>query len=134
LDIEALMAEWPVERLKSLLDEQLVIWRAEDLRAVIQITWNSRLRTTIGRALLNDMVLELNPLLLGRYPEQVRSVFIHEAAHLVARRLYGPKIAPHGRQWKALMLASKESTKATHDLDTAGLSNRPGRGRRTWVW
>ncbi len=130
--LEALYEAWPPVRLKEELDPVLELWQVIDLRAAIRIHWNPRLRTTIGRALLDELVLELNPRLLARHPDQVRHVLIHEAAHLVVRRLYGPDEAPHGRVWKAYMRLAGESTKATHDLDVSGLrvKRKPAARRR----
>ncbi|MBC8328266.1 MAG: SprT-like domain-containing protein [Planctomycetes bacterium] len=121
---DVLLAEWPAERLRAALDEVLELWEVIDLRAAIGIRWNSRLRTTIGRALLDDMLVELNPRLLARHPEQVRHVLVHEAAHLVVRRLHGAGVAPHGKIWKAYMGRAEESSRATHDLDVSGLRAR----------
>lgn len=128
--LAGLLAAWPHHRLKETLDEVLELWGVIDLRAAIEIRWNPRLRTTVGRALLDDMVLELNPRLLARHPGEVRPVLVHEAAHLVVRRLHGPRAAAHGPAWKALMRRAGESTRATHDLDVAGLRQRRRRRRR----
>jgi len=129
-EIQELLTAWPEQPLREELDSVLERWAVEDLRAVIQIRWNSRLKTTIGRALLDDMVLELNPRLLARHPSEVKPVLIHEAAHLVVRRLFGPQEAAHGRVWKAYMRHAGESTKATHDLDTGNLRTPRRRRRR----
>ena len=122
-----------------MLEQALIAWGVEELKQTIEIRWNQRLRTTIGRANLLLMVLELNPTLLARNPEGVPHVLIHEAAHLVARYKYGPRIAPHGSQWKSLMLAAGESPRATHSFDTTGLRNRRRRAgrqptKRKWIW
>ncbi|MDP6849730.1 MAG: SprT family zinc-dependent metalloprotease [Planctomycetota bacterium] len=130
VSVQLVLADWPEERLRARLDEVLQLWDVEDLRAVIEVRWNPRLRTTVGRAFLDDMILELNLRLLARHPEQVEHVLIHEAAHLVVRRLFGPKVPPHGQAWKALMQKAGESTKATHNLDTTGLANSKARHRR----
>ncbi len=127
--LAALLAEWTPERLKQALDEVLELWQVIDLRAAIRIRWNPRLRTTVGRAMLDELVLELNPRLLARHPEQVRSVLVHEAAHLVVRRLHGPREAPHGKVWKGYMRKAGEDTRATHDLDVSGLRATPRRRR-----
>jgi len=137
--LSQLLTEWPEERLKVALDEVLDLWQVIDLRAAIGIRWNGRLRTTVGRALLDDMVVELNPRLLARHPDQVRHVLVHEAAHLVVRRLHGSAAAPHGKVWKGYMRQAGESTRATHDLDVDGLRVRRRRAparrkRRKPIW
>lgn len=137
--VEHLLAAWPPARLAAALDDALAAWRALDLRESIVIRWNSRLRTTVGRALLDRLVVELNPRLLARHPEQVRHVLLHEAAHLVVRCRFGPRTPPHGRIWKDHMRLLGESTRATHQLDVRGLRaprrrRPPARGRVRSLW
>ena len=130
-NIAELLREWPPTVVDSVIQEMLALWNAEDLNARISWRWNARLRTTIGRAMLDDMVLELNPLLLGRNPQEMRGVVIHELAHLVTTSRYGFRVHPHGSQWKSLMRAAGESTRATHTLNVEGLrARRPRRRRR----
>ncbi len=128
--VAALLAAWPRERVQGELDGILELWGAIDLRAVIRWRWNPRLRTTVGRAHLEDLLLELNPRLLARHPEELRPVLAHEAGHLVVQRYFGRQPA-HGRIWKALMRRAGCSARATHRLDTRGLRRRRRRRRYT---
>lgn len=49
-------------------------------------------------------VLRFNPLMLARYGNRfVDEVVPHECAHLVAYRLFGFKIKPHGPEWRSIM-------------------------------
>lgn len=129
-NIAALLRDWPPGEIDAVIAGSLRLWEAEDLGPRLRWCWNPRLRTTIGRALLEEGVLELNPLLLGRHPEEMRGVVIHELAHLVVTARHGLRVAPHGEAWKALMRASGESTRATHDLDVEGLRSTRRRRRR----
>ncbi len=70
-ETQSLLSDWPEDRLRARLDEVLSLWGVEDLRAVIEVRWNPRLRTTVGRAFLDDMVLELNLRLLARTPSKL---------------------------------------------------------------
>lgn len=126
-----LLATWPPDALRGERDRVLESWRADFLRHGIHLRWNARLRTTVGRAVLEDMVVELNPRLLARHPEEVRPVLVHELAHLVVHRLHGLQ-PDHGRVWRAYMRRAGESTRATHDLDVRGLRNRGRRRRGRW--
>ncbi len=127
--VAELLAEWPQERIRQELDAVLELWEVLDLTTAIDWLWYPRLRTSAGRAVFVDMMIELNPLLLARHPDQVRPVLIHEAAHLVVQRLHGPQ-NPHGRVWKHYMKVAGESTKATHNLDVSGLRRKKVRRRR----
>lgn len=132
-NIAALLRDWPPRAIEAVIEECLRLWKAEDLASRLQWRWNPRLRTTIGRALLEEGMMELNPLLLGRHPEEMRPVVVHELAHLVVTARHGLRVAPHGAEWKALMRLSGESTRATHDLNVDGLRAAPrrrARGRR----
>lgn len=107
---------WPDEAIQRILDEVLDSWNALDLRASITWSWNSRLRTSMGRAFFYEMRIELNPHLLARFPEEFRPVLVHEAGHLVVQRLHGNQ-PPHGRIWKAYMRKAGVSTRATLLID-----------------
>ncbi len=124
-----LLAAWPPEAIQRALEEVLAVWGVPELAGQIHWRWNARLRTTVGRAVLDDMLVELNPRLLARHPEELRPVLVHEAGHLVAHRLHRAG-GDHGPVWKALMRRAGESPRATHNLDTAGLSNSRARRRR----
>lgn len=129
--VEGLLDEWPPERIRQVLDAVLELWGCLDLTTAIEWRWNPRLRTTAGRAVFLDMLIELNPLLLARHPEEMESLLVHEAAHLVVQRLHGRQ-PPHGEIWKAYMRKAGHSTRATHELDVRGLrrKRRPTRRRR----
>ena len=130
--IARLLAEWPPETIEATFAELLTLWQAEELGEVLRWRWNSRLRTTLGRASFEDWTVELNPILLARHPAEMRPLLVHELAHLVVVRLHGHREPAHGQRWKTLMVAAGESTRATHNLDVTGLS-RPRRRRRRRV-
>ncbi len=75
----------------------------EDLAKQITVSWNSRLRTTAGRAYRNEQLVELNPALeqIEDAAGEVDRTLKHELAHLVAYYRAGRKrIEPHGREWR----------------------------------
>jgi len=121
--VGGLLEEWPPERVRQVLDAVLELWGCLDLTTAIDWRWNPRLRTTAGRAVFLDMLIELNPLLLARHPEEMEGLLVHEAAHLVVQRLHGRQ-APHGEHWKAYMRRAGQSTRATHQLDVRGLRRK----------
>ncbi|MDA7936697.1 SprT-like domain-containing protein, partial [bacterium] len=73
-------------------------WRVLDTE--VEVSWNSRLLTTAGRAFVKSGLIELNPTLLAKSLDQIDGVLIHEAAHVAAYRLFGAKIPAHGRHWR----------------------------------
>lgn len=75
----------------------------EDLARQITVSWNTRLRTTAGRAYRNEQLVELNPALeqIEDAEAEVDRTLKHELAHLVAYYRAGRKrIEPHGREWR----------------------------------
>ena len=122
-EVAKLFEHWTAEAIQGVLDDILGFWGCLDLTTAIHWRWNPRLKTTLGRAIFEDMVVELNPLLLARYPGQVRHVLIHEVAHLVVQRLHGTQ-SPHGSIWKSYMSKAGESPAATHNLDVSDLRRK----------
>ncbi len=99
------------------------LWGMGDLADQVAIVYNPRLRTTLGRAMLDDNRVELNIRLLQAYPDELLATLVHELAHLLVRMRYG-SAAAHGREFKALMDAAGMSAAATHKLDTGRLGLR----------
>lgn len=67
----------------------------------ISVTWNSRMRTTVGRAFWPDCRIEMNPRLREFPQEETQRTLRHELAHLIAYARCGRrKIAPHGSEWQ----------------------------------
>lgn len=104
-------------------------WGINKLPARIRITYNPRLRTTAGRAILDDRRVELNTRLLSKHPEHLVPTLVHELAHVVAYMRNG-KSAPHGRGFRELMHAAGLSPQATHSLPTGHLRRR----RRSFLY
>ena len=71
------------------------------LAGKILVKWNGRMRSTAGRAIWPDAVVELNPALLEISNAETERTFLHELAHLVAyERAGNRRIRPHGPEWK----------------------------------
>jgi predicted SprT family Zn-dependent metalloprotease len=94
--------------------ELLARWRVVDTR--VEVVWNVRLTTTAGRAFMRRGLVELNPTLLRRAPDQLPAVLAHEAAHIAAFRLFGANIPAHGRHWRSLMRLAGHEPAVTHDI------------------
>jgi len=88
------------------------------LAELLQVKWNSRMRSTAGRAYYQQSLIELNPRLIEISEEEVHRTFLHELAHLVAHaRNTKRRIAPHGVEWReACRDLGIPNEKVTHDL------------------
>lgn len=89
-----------------------------ELAGRLRVGWNRRLRSTAGRAWLNEGWIELNPRLLEHGRDEVRLTLLHELAHLVAHERHGRGIAPHGAEWQqACAELGIPGAPVTHRLD-----------------
>ncbi len=97
-------------------------WRVGD--TAVDVAWNTRLSTTVGRAFVRRGRIELNPHLLAKAPAQLETVLTHEAAHVAAFRLFGANIPTHGRHWRSLMRLVGQEPDVTHRILVKRLRRR----------
>ncbi|MCU7848163.1 MAG: SprT-like domain-containing protein [Candidatus Thiodiazotropha sp. (ex Lucinoma kastoroae)] len=63
--------------------------------------------------------IRYNLSLLNRYGEAfINTTVPHEISHLIARTLHGPKIKPHGIEWKEIMKRFGASPNRCHNFST----------------
>jgi len=106
-----------------LTDKIGLSWGINNLHRRVQIVYNPKLSTTLGRAILNSGVVELNPRLLNEHPKELIPTLVHELAHMVVHMRFG-RVAPHGHHFKMLMGALNISPKSTHSLPVAHLRRK----------
>ena len=83
---------------------------AKRIATELRIEWNSRLKTTAGRADYRQKLISLNPR-LGEHPAEIDRTLRHELAHILAQFRAGRRpISPHGSEWQ----------QACRDLGIAG--------------
>jgi predicted SprT family Zn-dependent metalloprotease len=70
--------------LEQRVRDLMAAWRVAD--PDVEVRWNERLQTAAGRAFVRSGRIELNPMLLGRAPEQLPMVLAHEAARTMPAR------------------------------------------------
>jgi SprT protein len=81
--------------------ELLRILGASKLACAIRVEWNSRLKTTAGRADHRQKLISLNPRLF-EHPAEIDRTLRHELAHILAQFRAGRRrILPHGDEWRA---------------------------------
>lgn len=99
------VADW-AKRERSLNDlaRQLAFIVGEaSLAATLTVRWNSRMRSTAGRAHFQTNLIELNPRLLGlgNAESEIDRTLRHELAHLIAYARDKSAIRePHGPEWR----------------------------------
>jgi predicted SprT family Zn-dependent metalloprotease len=95
------------------LDELAACWNCPALtRAIVESS--PRLRTSLGRAYPRLRLVRLHARLDGDLAHLRDEILVHEAAHIAAAILHGPRIRPHGPEWRALVLAAGYAPHATH--------------------
>jgi len=68
---------------------------------LLRVEWNSRLRSSAGRAVFPRTLVCLNPRLQAHGDAEIDRTLRHELAHLVAHARAGRRrIAPHGPEWR----------------------------------
>ena len=73
---------------------------ATRIASEIGIEWNSRLKTTAGRADYRQKLISLN-LRLFEHPAEIDRTLRHELAHILAQFRAGRRrILPHGDEWR----------------------------------
>ena len=73
---------------------------AEKLAREVHVEWNSRLKTSAGRADYRHKLISLNPRLF-EHPAEIDRTLRHELAHVLAQFRAGRRrILPHGPEWQ----------------------------------
>ncbi|MDC0219965.1 SprT-like domain-containing protein, partial [Verrucomicrobia bacterium] len=71
-----------------------------------------------GQANYRHNVIRLNRELLEKYTADfIDQTVPHEFGHLVAYRVYGSRIKPHGKEWKSVVLALGAKPVRTHSYE-----------------
>ncbi len=70
-------------------------------------------------------LIRYNPQLLLHNGESfLQRTVPHESAHIIAFRLYGRRIRPHGDEWRAVMLLFGADSRRCHDFDVSSVPSR----------
>src|SRR5438067_10246558 len=86
--------------LESKAREILYELGASKLASAIRVEWNSRLKTSAGRADYRQKLISLNPR-LREHPDEIDRTLRHELAHILAQFRAGRRrILPHGGEWR----------------------------------
>ena len=93
----------PVET-GELLKKWSILWKVEGLRDRVKIEISTRLRTTLGRCLINENIIRLHSILVNKaFYDLFEEVLCHEVAHTAVSAMYGPECRAHGQEWRQLV-------------------------------
>ena len=96
------MGSIPAE-LRSMVERWGRLWGLSDLADSVTVEFSRRLRTSLGRCRPASGLVRLAERLQDGDAGLLEEVLCHELAHVAAFRLHGPRIRPHGPEWKALV-------------------------------
>jgi predicted SprT family Zn-dependent metalloprotease len=111
------------------LHRWLRTWNTPDLATKTRIELSPRLTRSLGRCYPERRLIRIAAYVAQSKNGLLHEVLCHELAHLAARELHGPRIRPHGPEWKALMRAAGFEPK-TKLPAPPGAPRHPGRKAR----
>lgn len=87
-------------------------WGLPELPGRVTISVSTRMRVSLGRCAPRAGTIRIASFLLGGPEDLLEEVLCHELAHVAVVQLHGPRCRPHGREWRALMLAAGRTPRA----------------------
>jgi len=113
------------ERTRALLAAAAEHFRVHIPQPLIRFDLRGRAAGQVRIHAARAWEVRYNPSLLAGNPSDfLAQTLPHEVAHLVAYRLYGHRIRPHGPQWQAVMAYLGAPPERCHRYDTGGLPAR----------
>ena len=105
------------------------LWGVPHLLEEMTVKRNGKLRTTVARWIAEKKQMELGPRFFELTQNQ-SNVLCHELAHAAATQIYGNRISPHGREWRALIRAAGyEPSSKLHNARCTTMNFGKGRSR-----
>ena len=93
------------------------------LSSALRVEFHARFTRRLGDARHSPPLIRLSlPLWPRTSPEERRSTVLHELCHVVAQRRHGPRVQPHGPEWRELMGIVGETPTPRHGVDRSGLA------------
>ena len=94
--------------------------------ALPSISFDLRGASTMAQAWVGENHVQLNAgALVADEARFSAEVIPHELAHLLAYRMYGAEIAPHGEEWKGVMKVLGVEANVTYDVESETESSGP---------
>jgi predicted SprT family Zn-dependent metalloprotease len=87
----------------ALMRPWAISWGLPGLEEGVRVSFNPRLRRSIGRCKPDAGEVSLHPSLADAPRASLATVLCHELAHIAAFQLYGAVVRPHGDEWTTLV-------------------------------
>ncbi len=128
------LREWPAPLPPSLqprLVHWMHSWDAAVLAAEVRLESSGRMRSSLGRAYLEQRLVRINRRLAAPGLERLlEEVLCHELAHLVVFERHGSRARPHGREWRSLLREVDSPVRVTIPRDECSFLPPVRRRRR----
>ena len=85
------------------MKEWAVLWNVPGLESRVDVRFDGRLRSSLGRCHPAKGSIALQPTLLEGQPALLAEVLCHEFAHVAVWTLHGGTAKPHGPEWTELV-------------------------------
>jgi SprT protein len=115
------------EGIEGMVERWGRLWGVGDLADSVTVEFSRRLRTSLGRCRPASGLIRLAERLQEVDPGPLEEVLCHELAHVAAFRLHGPRIRPHGPEWKALVSQAGFLPRARFPGEALGVPPTPPR-------
>ena len=100
-------------------------FQAELVRPMIRFDLRGKSAGQLRTAEGGRSFIRYNPRFLERHPREFLSQTVpHETAHLIAFSLFGPRVPPHGPEWRSIMEFFGASPERCHSYNVEGMQTR----------
>jgi len=103
--------------LRHLVAGWAVSWDLPGLEKRLDISFNTRFRTSLGRCIASEGRIRLASFLVTGPTELLHEALCHEAAHAAVHELHAGRRRPHGPEWRSLMRAAAFEPRARIPAD-----------------
>ncbi len=122
--IEALLGE-AQRRTRALLKQASAHYRIPNPRTDIRFDLRGKSAGQARYSTRGQPVIRYNPQLLAENGERfLNRTLPHEVAHIIAHRVFGTGIRPHGAEWQTIMQLFGADSSRCHDYDTSRAGTR----------
>ena len=107
----------------EMIAEWCSLWGAPHLASGLRVELSTRFRSCLGRCTPGSGEIRVASFLVHASPALIAEVLCHEVAHAAVHERHGPRVPPHGPQWKSLMSVAGYRPRAS--IPSAELEAQP---------
>ena len=93
----------PLEAWRPRIGEWCLLWGVPGLEGRLTMQVSTRMVRSLGRCAPSKLEVRVAEFVVDEPRELLEEVLCHETAHAAAFELHGPRVRPHGKEWRELM-------------------------------